>query len=63
MKVSRLIEILKAFQQTEGDQEVFITASGYYCQETTIDLDYPQQEWIGYPAVRVWSIGHSHQSY
>lgn len=63
MKVSQLIELLKDFKSIQGDQEIFITASGYYCTENVIEPDYPEKKAVGYPAKSVWSIGHSHQSY
>lgn len=60
MKVSELIELLEDFQRNNGDQQVFITASGYYCEEGVIEPHYPEHE---YSRPDVWSIGHSHQSY
>lgn len=58
MLVSKLIELLQQFKESEGDKEVFITASGYYCEENIIQPNYPVASDIG-----VWSIGHSDQSY
>lgn len=66
MTAKELIEHLQSLIDREGeDVKVYFTASGYYCSS---ELEEPYAPEIytlqgTSPKQRVWSIGHSHQSY